>query len=108
MVNPVNSTDDYSSKKLTVKYFFGVDNKINKGIMYDDDGKTFGTYEQGKYELLEFSTNDNKHFIFISKGHFCGISEKRKITFEVIDGKGVKTKKIKLKNGKTVKFSVNY
>ncbi len=68
MVKPVNSTDNYSSQKLTLRYFPVSSGKTTENLMYEDDGKTFGAYEKGKYELLRFRNIHGTKFIFTHSG----------------------------------------
>jgi oligosaccharide 4-alpha-D-glucosyltransferase len=55
MVKPVNTTDDYSSKELTVRYYPAKVGDSSFYNLFEDDGKTFGTIERGEFELLRFS-----------------------------------------------------
>ncbi len=54
MVDAVQSIDDYSSEHLTLHYY--ADEKItqSKGQMYEDDGASFNSIADGKFELLQF------------------------------------------------------
>jgi oligosaccharide 4-alpha-D-glucosyltransferase len=54
MAEAVNSTDDYNTDKLTVKYYLGETGSNSSQIYFEDDGKTFGTVEDEKYSELEF------------------------------------------------------
>lgn len=56
MVRPVNSTDDYSSKILTIRYYPSEAGDSSGFNMFEDDGKTFGTLEREEYEILRFSS----------------------------------------------------
>ncbi len=55
MVKPVKSTDYYSSKELTVRYYPGSTGDTSRYTMFEDDGKTFGTIKKGEFELLHFT-----------------------------------------------------
>jgi len=74
MVEAVNTTDNYKTDKLIVKYYLAKAESQSEQTLYLDDGKTFGNYEKGNYsELmfkstylkddfeLEFSTNSHKY-----------------------------------------------
>jgi len=63
---PVNSTDDYSSEKLTVRYYPDETGDTSRYIMFEDDGKTFGTIQKGQFELLNFTgVKNNRNDFFI-------------------------------------------
>lgn len=53
-VEAVNSTDYYSSRQLFLHTYLPSDPGVLQGIMYEDDGWTFGAFEKGDYELLAF------------------------------------------------------
>jgi alpha-glucosidase (family GH31 glycosyl hydrolase) len=86
MVKAVPSTDDYSSKELTVLYF-PLPGKSSEGIMYEDDGKTYGAYEKGVYEILRFWTKNGQKFKFSVHGDYQGAPQERKVHFVVIGDK---------------------
>jgi alpha-glucosidase (family GH31 glycosyl hydrolase) len=52
----VQSTRDYSSRSLELHYWHDASVKASSGQLYDDDGKTRGAFEAGKYELVRFSS----------------------------------------------------
>ena len=52
MTLPVNSTDNYSTKELTLTYYFDSSLDDNSYSMFDDDGSTYGSIEKNKYELI--------------------------------------------------------
>jgi oligosaccharide 4-alpha-D-glucosyltransferase len=54
MVKPVNSTDNYSSKNLTLKYYAGQPADSSYFNMFEDDGKTYGSVGRGEFEYLRF------------------------------------------------------
>ncbi len=56
MVEPVQTTRDYSTAKLTLHYYHDRSVAAGSGKLYDDDGATPQAYEQGKYELLKFAS----------------------------------------------------
>ena len=53
---PVQSTRDYSGRKLELHYWHDAGVSSAHGQLYDDDGQTANAYESGKYELLRFSS----------------------------------------------------
>lgn len=88
MVKAVNSTDDYSSQSLTVLYFPTPFGESSVGQMYEDDGKTFGAYENGNFQLLQFHSEKGRKFTFSVTGNgYKGMPIKREVTFKVIGGK---------------------
>ncbi|MBC8319979.1 MAG: glycoside hydrolase family 31 protein [Bacteroidetes bacterium] len=52
MAEPVNSTDDYSTDVLTFKYYNDTICSTSNYSMFDDDGSTFGTIENGEIEMI--------------------------------------------------------
>ncbi|MFA9216688.1 MAG: TIM-barrel domain-containing protein [Sphingomonadaceae bacterium] len=52
----VQTTRDYSTKNIELHYYHDASAKAGSGKLYDDDGETAQAYEQGKYELLHFSS----------------------------------------------------
>jgi oligosaccharide 4-alpha-D-glucosyltransferase len=53
---PVQSTEDYSTRKLELHYWHDAGVGSAAGQLYDDDGRTAGAYEAGKYEIVRFSS----------------------------------------------------
>jgi alpha-glucosidase/oligosaccharide 4-alpha-D-glucosyltransferase len=51
----VQSTRDYSTRKIDLHYYHDPSVTGATGKLYDDDGATAGAYEQGKYEIVRFS-----------------------------------------------------
>lgn len=89
MTASVNSTDDYSTENLTVKYYASAKIQSSTMFMYEDDGKTFGTFESENFSKLMFTAkNSEQGEIDITlanngKGYF-GMPEKRNIEFRII------------------------
>ncbi len=86
MVEPVQTTDIYSTKKLTLHYYHDSLITSSSGKLYDDDGHTPNAFEKGKYELLKFDSKFSSKELFIelsaNKGeHYT--SSKRNITLVV-------------------------
>lgn len=54
-VESFNTTDHYSSRKLFLHTYLSGSGLPVSGIMYEDDGATFGAYHSGAYELLSFT-----------------------------------------------------
>jgi len=103
MAKAVNTTDDYSSKTLTVKFFPAARGASSESVMYEDDGKTFGAYEKGKYELLKFSQDGNKHFSFSNDAKSRGQKAiKRNINLEVVGQGKNQQMNFKLRSRKTL------
>jgi alpha-glucosidase/oligosaccharide 4-alpha-D-glucosyltransferase len=65
MVDPVQTTDHYSTKNLTINYYFDQVVITSNGQMYDDDGETPDAYQKGKYEMLSFEAINNSDQIKI-------------------------------------------
>ncbi|GAA4277425.1 glycoside hydrolase family 31 protein [Aquimarina mytili] len=56
MVEPVQTTDAYSTKDLTLHYYHDPIVESGSGKLYEDDGKTPNAFEKGKYEILKFKS----------------------------------------------------
>ncbi len=54
MVEPVQSTKDYSSQRLQLHYYADRSVRKAEGSMYEDDGKTHRAIEKQQFELLRF------------------------------------------------------
>lgn len=52
MTDYVKSTDFLSAKKLYLQTYIPNNNDSITGLIYLDDGKSFGSYENGNYELI--------------------------------------------------------
>jgi oligosaccharide 4-alpha-D-glucosyltransferase len=52
---PVQSTRDYSTRRLELHYWHDAAVAAAQGQLYDDDGQTAGAYEAGKYEIVRFT-----------------------------------------------------
>lgn len=59
MADLVQTTKDYTTKKLTLHYYFDTSVKENAGKMYDDNGASPKAFEKGEYEILNFNGNFN-------------------------------------------------
>jgi oligosaccharide 4-alpha-D-glucosyltransferase len=87
MAKAVESTDDYSSENLTVRFYPAEEGTGSSGLMYEDDGKTFGAYERGAYELLQFENSDGTVFRFNRTGNgYKGMPEQRRVKLEIMTG----------------------
>ena len=85
MVKAVESTDNYSSKNLTVRFYPATGGKSSRGQMYEDDGKTFGAYEKGHYELLRFQNIAGKTFLFTrTGGRYKGMPLSRQVKLKIM------------------------
>lgn len=88
MKKAIESTEDYSSKDLTIRFYPMPAGKNSSGQMYEDDGKTFGAYEKGQYELLRFQNVSGKTFLFSRTGkQYKGMPVQRNVRFEIVTGK---------------------
>jgi len=52
----VQTTRDYNTKHIELHYWHDASVRASSGKLYDDDGLTAQAYEQGKYELLNFTS----------------------------------------------------
>ncbi|MET0321654.1 MAG: TIM-barrel domain-containing protein [Duganella sp.] len=56
MADVVQTTRDYNTGHLALHYYHDTSVRSSAGKLYDDDGVTAQAYEQGRYELLHFSS----------------------------------------------------
>jgi len=82
-VEPVNTTDHYSSRRLYLHTYLPQADGNLSGQMYEDDGWSFGAFEDGAYELLDFSgkTDQNQMILNISRSGngYAGMPESRMV-----------------------------
>ncbi len=109
MVKPVNSTDNYSSENLTLKYYAGQPGDSSYYNMYEDDGKTYGSLGRGEFEYLRFKANqteDGAFFIEMLRDgwDYEGMPKTRTIKLYLIGGQFNEKSKIGL-DGKKLKLS---
>ena len=105
-VEPVNSTKDYSSENLTIKYYVGNPEKRDVFLMYADDGKDPEAIENKNFETLMFvqkkNEKDNLEFMFSKINGYPGMPQKRNIRLEIIGLAKSKDKEFLL-NGEEMK-----
>jgi len=56
MTAVVQTTRDYNTRHIALHYYHDASVAAGSGQLYDDDGTTAQAYEQGKYELLQFTS----------------------------------------------------
>jgi len=81
---------------------------LSTGKLYNDDGVTPNDFENGAYEILNFSSNTVNKLITVSMNTVTGksfVSEDKNITFLVHNIAG-KTSKVTI-NGVNVDFKIN-
>ena len=86
MAELVQSTRDYSSKKLTLHYYADASIDCAKGEMYEDDGKTPDAIAKGEFELLNFYylKQDGEQKIELRRsGDYAGKPDSRELTLVV-------------------------
>jgi oligosaccharide 4-alpha-D-glucosyltransferase len=83
----VQTTRDYSSNSLTLHYYADPSVSCAEGEMFEDDGKTALSIENGQHELLQFyylQDNTHQNFEFRrSGGDYDGKPEQRDLTLVV-------------------------
>ncbi|GAB3031077.1 glycoside hydrolase family 31 protein [Bowmanella dokdonensis] len=87
MVEPVQTTSDYSSEKLILHYYADAAIRQGQGMMYEDDGQTFGAPAKQQYELLYFtaSQEETKLSIQLKREAFAykGMPQNRQMHLQV-------------------------
>lgn len=89
MTEPVSSTDDYSTEKLTVNYYHDSTTNYNSYKMFEDDGSTFGSIEKSEFEFITFERktidrNLTEYYFKISGKGYIGQPQNRSISFKLI------------------------
>lgn len=85
MISGINNTENYSSKYLTLHYY--TENSVvnSTGQMFEDDGKSNKSIENGEFELLKFKGVQSSHlfeFYFEKSGKgYAGEPLQRSINF---------------------------
>lgn len=90
MVRPVNTTDEYSSNEMTIRYYPGQPGDSSSFNVFEDDGKTFGTIGRGEFELLRLkASNFNRGELAIEMirdgWNYNGRPQIRQIKLEIIE-----------------------
>ncbi len=112
MADYVKSTDFLSSKRLYLHAYLPRDNGSINGLIYLDDGKSYGSYEKGQYELITIKgvkTNDAITLNINSNGNgYVGQTKDKTLEF-ILHGDVSNIDKIKInnKNIKVKKASKN-
>ena len=106
MAKPMQTTQNFSAEDVELHYFFDRYAGETEDILYHDDGKTSGSYENGEYEILYFksSTIEEKLSIDILKrtGSAREASEFKEVDL-VIHNLDKRPKEIQI-NSKKIKF----
>jgi alpha-glucosidase/oligosaccharide 4-alpha-D-glucosyltransferase len=58
MAKVVQTTRDYSTRRIDLHYYHDADVKAASGKLYDDDGETAQAFEAGKYEIVRFASRN--------------------------------------------------
>ena len=86
MVEPVQSTDDYSTKKLILHYYAHQSVSSATGKMYDDDGIDPNAISSGQFQTLLFKAqhkNNSLQLTLAKEGDYQGAPASRLITVVV-------------------------
>ncbi len=87
MVDTVQTTRDYSSEKLILHYYADASVTEASGRMYEDDGKSRTSIEDGAFEILEFKAQQDGDLLQIHLSHnggsYDGAPESREVQLVV-------------------------
>ena len=87
MTPDIRTTRDYSSERLTLHYYADASVPAASGQMYEDDGESRASLEDGAYELLEFDARQSGDALSFSLqrggGRYEGMPETREVTLVV-------------------------
>jgi oligosaccharide 4-alpha-D-glucosyltransferase len=84
MIEPIQTTDNYSSENLIVHYFSDESRQESKYTLFEDDGLTKDAITKDQYELLDFAASliDNLEVFTFTRniaGRYNGMPENRNI-----------------------------
>ena len=83
LIPTLYNTNNYSSENLLLHYYSDISVEKSAYTMYEDDGLTFGAYQQKNYELLHFGGKTTKAAISVnfsrSESRYKGSPQERKI-----------------------------
>ncbi|KAF2514823.1 DUF4968 domain-containing protein [Flavobacterium salilacus subsp. salilacus] len=103
----IQSTEEYSSSKIGVAYYYDADSKESAGTLYEDDGKTPDAYEKGEYEILHFKSEAKRNKVFITIESEVGDNypkTEREILFSFISNGDDNVKSVRIKSGESAKI----
>lgn len=87
MIDDIDTTRDYSSRELTLHYYADAAVPEADGMMYDDDGHSRTSLEDGHYELLNFEAVQQNNSLSIALrrdgGEYKDSPDKRTLTIVV-------------------------
>ncbi|MBT8087909.1 MAG: DUF5110 domain-containing protein, partial [Gammaproteobacteria bacterium] len=87
MTPEIQTTRDYSSEELTLHYYADASVSKASGRMYDDDGESRTSLEDGAFELLHFAAAQRNRSLTLdltrSGSDYTGRPDKRKVTLVV-------------------------
>jgi oligosaccharide 4-alpha-D-glucosyltransferase len=87
MTPDIQTTRDYSSESLTLHYYADPSVPEAAGQMYEDDGTSRTSLENGNYELIDFTARQNGESLMIGLAHnggdYKGRPAKRNITMVI-------------------------
>ena len=87
MTPEIQTTRDYSSNELTLHYYADASVTEASGQMYEDDGTSRKSLEDGAFELLKFDAIQKADALSIglarTGGHYTGRPENRTVTLVV-------------------------
>lgn len=66
MAKLVQTTKNYSVTGMEIHYYFDEDVKKSQRIVYHDDGKTVGNYENGYYEILHLKSENTENSLVLT------------------------------------------
>lgn len=61
MAKLVQTTENYSVKNMEIHYYADEEIQKSSRIIYHDDGKTFGNYQNGRYEILHLKSENREN-----------------------------------------------
>ena len=87
MIDDIRTTADYSNEQLTLHYYADASVQSATGQMYDDDGSSRLSLDQGRFELLKFRASQDGASLSIALrregGAYEGRPDSRELTLVI-------------------------
>jgi alpha-glucosidase (family GH31 glycosyl hydrolase) len=108
MVQPVQTTRDYSTRKLELHYWHDPAIASGSGKLYDDDGATPDAYGKGLYEIVRFASTVKGKELAITMASETGAHTPRQERSVVLTVHNIAAKPARvLVDGKPASFTWN-
>lgn len=66
MIKTIQNTDQYNLNVFDLNFYFDASVKKSEGKLYQDDGNTPQTFEEGRYEIINFKSDSKRKMLIIT------------------------------------------